>query len=137
MSFMARAKFFLDTRRSKPGSLSVLKVAISHHDKTAYISLEARLLPEQWDSEHSSVVNHPDQKLLNIYINGVMQKVDRTIFILADSGNLATMTANDIKLEIERRIDPVKADEKTKAEQRKKLFATRFLAFANSKKTST
>jgi AraC-like DNA-binding protein len=93
MSFMARAKFFLDTRRSKPGSLSVLKVAISHHDKTAYISLEARLLPEQWDSEHSSVVNHPDQKLLNIYINGVMQKVDRTIFILADSGNLATMTA--------------------------------------------
>ena len=75
---MARAKFFLDTRRAKLGSPSVLKVAIGHREKTAYISLEARLLPEQWDSDHSLVVNHPDQKLLNIYISGVMQKVDRT-----------------------------------------------------------
>ena len=76
---------------------------------------------------------HPDQKLLNIYISGVMQKVDRTIYILADSGELPSMTANDIKLEIERRVDPVKAEEKTKAEQRKNLFAARFLNFAESR----
>ena len=106
MNFMAKAKFFLDTRRSKPGSPSVLKVAIGHRDKTAYISLTARLLPEQWDADHSLVVNHHEQQLLNIYIMGVMQQVERTIFILADNGGLQSMTANDIKLEIERKLNP-------------------------------
>ena len=131
--FMAKAKFFLDTRRTKPGAPSVLKVAISQRTKTAYLSLSARLFPNQWDDEHSMVVNHPEQQLLNLYIGGVMQKVDRTIYILADSGELPSMTANDIKLEIERRVDPVKAEEKTKAEQRKNLFAARFLNFAKSR----
>ena len=134
---MAKAKFFLDTRRTKPGSPSVLKVAIGHRDKTAYISLTVRLLAEQWDADRSIVVNHNEQQLLNLYINGVMQQVDRTIFILADDGRLKSMTANDIKLEIERKLNPEKVEEREQAERRKKLFVTRYLAFANSKKGST
>ena len=137
MNFMAKAKFFLDTRRSKPGSPSVLKVAIGHRDKTSYISLTARLLPEQWDAEHSLVINHPEQQLLNIYIMGVMQQVDRTIFILADNGSLQSMTANDIKLEIERKLNPEKVEEMEQKQRSKNLFAARYLKFTESKIGST
>ncbi len=134
---MARTKFFLDTRRTKPGSPSVLKVAIGHRDKTSYISTDARLLPTQWDCGQSMVVNHPEQKVLNLYLMGIMQQVERTIFILADAGSLQSMTANDIKLEIERKLNPSKVEAKEQAERRKNLFVRRYLAFADSKKPST
>ena len=135
--FMAKAKFFLDTRRTKPGAPSVLKVAISQRTKTAYLSLSARLFPNQWDDEHSMVVNHPEQQLLNLYIGGVKQQVDRTIFILADNGGLQSMTAIDIKTEIERKLNPEKVEEREQKERRAKLFAARFKRFAESKKAST
>lgn len=134
---MAKVKFFLDTRRTKPGYPSVLKVAISHHDKTAYISLEARLMPEQWDATNSLVINHPEQHVLNIYIGGVKQRVERTIFILADNGGLQSMSANDIKLEIERILNPSKIEENERKQRSKKLFTHRFKKFAESKKEST
>ena len=134
---MAKAKFFLDTRRTKQGSPSVLKVAIGHRDKTAYISLTAKLLPEQWDAEHSLVINHPEQQLLNIYIMGVMQKVERTLYILADEGELPAMTANDIKLEIEKRINPEKVERQEAIKRERNTFLARLLKFANSKKEST
>ncbi len=134
---MAKAKFFLDTRRTKPGSPSVLKVAIGHRDKTAYISLEARLLPEQWDAANSLVVNHPEQHVLNIYIGGIKQRVERTLFILADNGSLQGMSANDIKLEIERSLNPSKVEAKEHKQRNKRLFAVRFKRFAETKKTST
>ncbi len=134
---MAKAKFFLDTRRTKPGAPSVLKVAIGHRDKTAYISLDARLLPEQWDDAHSLVVGHPDAALLNVYIAGIKQRVDRAILYLADTNGLQTMTANDIKREVERTINPAKVEEKEQKQRSKNLFAARFLAFANSKIKST
>ena len=134
---MATSKFFLDTRRAKPGSPSVLKVAIGHRRKTAYISTDAKLYPSQWDSEHSRAVNHPEEKVLNLYLQGVMQQVERTFFILADAGKLQSMTVIDIKNEIERKINPQKAEAKENAERKKNLFASRFLAFAESKKKST
>lgn len=135
--FMAKAKFFLDTRRTKPGSPSVLKVAIGHRDKTAYISLTVRLFPNQWDARHSKVVKHPEQQLLNIYVGGVKQQVDRTFFILADNGRLQTMTANEIKTEIERKLNPEKVEAREQKELKAKLFAARFKQFAESKKAST
>ena len=46
-----------------------------------------------------------------------------TIFLLADSGNLLSMSANEIKLEVERRLNPEKAAEKEEAEKRKKTEA--------------
>lgn len=134
---MAKVKFFLDTRRKKQGTPCVLKVAIGHHDATAYISLETKLLPEQWDAVQSKVVNHPEERLLNIYILGVMQQVQRTILWLADSGELQSVSANDIKIEAERRIYPDKVKAKEEAEKRKKLFVNRFLAFAESRSKST
>ena len=132
MCFMANSRFFLDTRRVKPGSPANLKVAIAHLKKTAYIPLKAKLFPEQWDTTRSVVVNHPEEKLLNLYISSVKQQVDRTIILLADSGVLKSMDVVDIKQEVERRLDPEKAEEKAQSQKHKGQFASRFLAFADA-----
>lgn len=134
---MAKAKFFLDTRRTKPGSPSILKVAIGHGDKTSYISLPAKLFPNQWDEDKKKVVNHPDAELLNIHIEDAMQQVKRVIFIITDNGQIHSMTANDIKDEAERRINPLKAEKKEEEQKKKRLFAIRYLKFSESKKDST
>lgn len=134
---MATAKFFLDKRRVKKGSPSVLKVAICHHAKTSYISTSVKLLPNQWDESKSKVVHHPEEKLLNLYLSGVMQKVQRTFLILAEDGHLTSMSSIEIKECIEAKLNPEKAEKKQQENERKKLFAVRFVNFAKSKKTST
>lgn len=134
---MATTKFFLDTRRAKPGSPSVLKVVINHRNTRSYVSLDAKLLPEQWDAEHSRVINHPNERLLNLYVIRVSEVVERTILILTDEGRMPGLVADDIKKEIERKLNPEKAEKKAQIQERKNLFVTKFLAFAESKSKST
>lgn len=83
------------------------------------------------------VINHPQQQLLNVYLSGVMQKVERTIIYLADSSQLASMTVSEIKTEVERVLNPTKVEKKEKADQEKKMFVSWFLKVANSKSKST
>lgn len=133
---MANTRFYLDERKQSVNG-SVLKIAIAHKGKTALISLEAKLLPSQWDSSRSKVINHPDQQLLNLYVSGIKQKVDTIIFMLAHSGRLNSMTASDIKANIERELKPEQAEAEKQAKRRERLFATRFKRFGESKKEST
>lgn len=130
---MANTRFFLDERGSKAGSPCVLKVAIAHKQKTAYLSLSAKLLPSQWDNAKMRVVNHPDQMLLNVYVSGIKQQVDTLLLELARDGKLDSMTAAQIKAHCELALNP----EKAAAERKKNLFVTRFLKFAESKRAST
>ena len=134
---MAKTSFYLDTRRTKPGCPSVLKVSINHRNTRAYVSLNAKLLPSQWDSAHWRVVNHPNKKVLNHHAMMVWQQVEQTILILTIDGRLSGMSARDIKHEFELRFYPEKAEAKRRSEESKTLFAHRFLAFSRNKKKST
>lgn len=130
---MANTRFYLDERGGKNDKPRVLKIAIAHKHKASYISLNVKILPDQWDSKKLRVVNHPDQMLMNVYISGVKQKIDTMLLTLANDGKLDDMTANDLKLYAQIQLDP----EKAKEERNKKLFAYRYLRFAESKKDST
>ena len=134
---MATTSFFHDTRRAKPGCASVLKMAIAHNCTRSYVSLDAKLLPNQWDEVHSQVINHPNKQVLNLYLIKVKQQIDRTILFLTEEGRLQGMTANDIRDEIERKLKPEKIEKKEKAEKDKKKFAAWFLKVADSKSKST
>ena len=134
---MATTKFYLDERRSNGDKPCVLKISIAHRNGSALLSLNTKILPSQWDNKKMRVVNHPNQMLINVYITGVKQQVDRTILLLADSGVLASMSATDIKTYISSQLYPEKAQAKEEAKKRKSLFANRFLSFAESKKRST
>ena len=94
-------------------------------------------MPNQWDQKRSRVIKHPNAEWFNVYVSEVEQHVNRTILILTSDKRLQSMTANDIRDEIERRINPEKVEKKQKVDQRKNLFVTRFLKFAESKKPST
>ncbi|MBQ5466929.1 MAG: recombinase, partial [Muribaculaceae bacterium] len=81
---MANTRFYLDERGGKNDKPRVLKIAIAHKHKASYISLNVKILPDQWDSKKLRVVNHPDQMLMNVYISGVKQKIDTMLLTLAN-----------------------------------------------------
>ena len=135
--FMATSRFYFDPRRVKAGTPAVLRIAIAHQHKTTYVTLETKLLPNQWDSKKEKVVNHPEAMRLNVYINGVKTIVDRTLIALADSGKLASMSVIDIRSAVEERLNPDATEAKREKKRKENLFATRFLKFADSKKEST
>ena len=134
---MANTRLFLDMRRAKEGEPSVLKVAIAHHKQTAYISLDVRLLPHQWDSNKAVVINHQDEKYLNIRILSLKLQIDRILLLLSDGRGLAQMTASQLRSQVEDELYPDKAEQKKREKEKANSFAVRFLKYADSQKEST
>lgn len=129
---MARTKLYLDTRAVKDGKPAPLKIAINKKSKTALISLNVLLLPNQWDKRSGKVINHPNRLFLNNYITRRMLDIDTLVLKLAESGEIANMSALDIKNYILQQLSPEKQED-----SKERLFAKRFLKFAESKKEST
>lgn len=134
---MANTRFFLDERGAKPGKPSVLKVAIAHKKKTALVSLDARILPNQWDKKKLRIINHPDQLLMNVYITTVKQQIDSSLLTLANDGKLDSMTISDIKTFIDDRLHPERIEAREKAKAKANSLLARFLKYADSRKPST
>lgn len=134
---MANTRFFLDERSAKPGKPSVLKVAIAHKRRTALVSLDAKIFPNQWDRNKMRVVNHPDQLQMNVYITTLKQQIDRSILFLANEGKLASMSVSEIKTFIDDRLHPERLEAKEEMKRKANSFVTRFLKFADSKTPST
>ena len=131
---MVSTKFYLDTRRTKAGSVSPLKIAITQSRKVAYITLDVRLTSSQWDSVKEKILNHPDAFILNTYINEEKQKIDSILINLNRDGILNGLNATQIKDKILESMNPAKFQE---PEIPVSLFLPRFLAFIEPKKEST
>lgn len=129
---MARTKLYLDTRAVKDGKPAPLKVAINKKSKTALISLNVFLLPNQWDKKAGKVVNHPNRLFLNNYIAKRRIDIDTLLLKLIESGEIANMSALDIKNHIIYQLSPEREED-----GKERLFTHRFLKFAGTKKEST
>lgn len=128
---MANTRFFLDKRNAKDGRPCVLKIAIAQKKKTAYISLDAKLIPgEQWDETKEKIVNHPDKQVLNTYIARVKSQIDSLIIRWTNDGTLGNMTASEIKDACMEELDP----DKKKAKEDKTTFLYRFKMYAERMK---
>ena len=134
---MANTRFYLDVRCAKPNTARVLKIAIAHKGQSLLISLNVKLLPNQWDIKKMRVVNHPDQMLTNVYISGIKQQVDTYILELANEGRLGEMTTVELRNHIQDKLNPEKAEQKEREERKKRLFMYRLKRFAESKSAST
>ena len=108
---MVSTKFYLDTRRTKAGSVSPLKIAITQSRKVAYITLDVRLTSSQWDSVKEKILNHPDAFILNTYINEEKQKIDSILINLNLDGILTGLNATKIKDKILESLNPAKYPE--------------------------
>lgn len=124
---MANTRFFLDTRNSKGDKPCVLKIAIAQKKKTAYISLDVKLIPgKQWDEEKCRIIDHPDKMVLNTYINRVKSQVDCLIVRWTNEGVINSMSASEIKDSCMEELDP----DKKKAKEDQTTFYYRFNRYA-------
>lgn len=127
---MANTRFYLDERRTKPGCPSVLKVAIAHKGSSAFISMDVKLMPNQWDESSQKIVNHPERLVLNTYIQEVKVKVDAVIIALMRESNINGFTAAQIKARCIEELDP----DRKKAKEDKTTFLYRFMKYAERMK---
>lgn len=128
---MANTRFFLDTRNAKEGKPCVLKIAIAHKKKTAYISLDAKLVPStQWDAEKEKVINHPDKLVLTTYINRVKNQIDSLIVRWTNDGEINSLSATEIKDRCMEELDP----DRKKAKEDQTTFLYRFKKYAERMK---
>ena len=134
---MANTRFYLDARGAKSNTPRVLKIAIAHKGNSSLISLPVKLLPNQWDNKKQRVINHSDQMLVNVYISGIKQQIDTMLLTLANEGRLGNMQPTELKVYIDSKLNPEKAEAKENEVRKTKLFATRFKKFAESKSKST
>ena len=123
---MATTKLYLDTRAVKRGQPAPLKVRITKHGVGAFLPLDIRILPSQWDKEHGRVIDNPNKVALNSYIQTQKQKIDNILLSLTAEGKLTKMTALQIKDEIAKKLDPQVEDFS--------LFYNRFKLFMETKK---
>jgi len=134
---MANTRLFFDERKASSGKPGVLKVAIAHMRRTALISLDVKIFPNQWDKKKLRVVNHPDRLQMNVYITTIKQQIDSSLLTLANEGRLMSMSVSEIKTFIDDRLHPERLEAKQAAKRKANSFVSRFLRFADSKKPST
>ena len=124
---MATTKLYLDTRAVSAGEAAPLKISLTKHGKTALYSLDIRLLPSQWDNHRQVILNHPNKLRLNNFIRNRKTEFDNYLMQLTDAGELALMTATQIKNRIAGLINPDDAPESAD------LFLARYRSFADTR----
>lgn len=107
---MATTKLYLDTRATKRGEPAPLKVKITKHGQGAFIPLDLRIFPSQWDAEHGRVKDNPNKVALNSYIQNQKQKIDNLLLQLTADGELTKLTSVQIKNIITDRLNPKSED---------------------------
>ena len=123
---MITTKLWLDTRSPNAEMTFPLKLCLTKHGKATYISMNVKLFPEQWDKIKLKVIDHPNKKHLNSYLENRKTEIDNTLRELAIAGRLKNLTIIQVKNLLLDTIDP-KVDESN-------LFLARFTAYMNSRK---
>ncbi len=95
---MATTKFYLDCRRASEKTHN-LRINICQHTKTAAYPLGIKLERHQWEPKTLSIINHPEAKFWNNYINKRKVEIDTLILKLEDEDaqKLAAMSATEIR----------------------------------------
>lgn len=124
---MAKIKLYLDTRNSKRGEESPLKLAIRNKNTSSFIGLGISLLPSQWDARTEKVISHPRRASYNAYISQRRLDAQDIILELMRNGKIDSMSASDIKKHIEKTLSP------NEEEEQKGTLVDSFLKFISEK----
>lgn len=116
---------FLDKRAVKQGCEAPLKIGINRYSSSAYISLGKKILPSQWDSKKERIKNRADKNFLQSYIDYQKNIVSNLILDLIKKGELAQLTATQIKNKVISILDPDPRQQNS--------FYDRFISYADSR----
>lgn len=105
---MINLKFYLDKRHlkgdeSRPASV---KVVVTRNRTTSLITTSVSVLPSQWDSSKSVVVNHPNERRLNLHLSKFFISIQNIVLDMEDNGIAAGMSATQVKNYIMSLIQP-------------------------------
>lgn len=116
---------YLDKRSAKRGDEAPLKIGINKQGSSAYINLGVKILPTQWDSSKERIKNRPDKSTLQSYIDNQKSSASNIILDLLKKGELAKLTATQIKNKVVEIMEPTAATANS--------FYSRYLAYAESR----
>lgn len=122
---MTSTRYYLDRRHKEASRPQPLKLCITKKGASAYIPVDVSLLPSQWNSTTQKVVDHPNRRNINAYLESRKATIDGLIMELTTAGKLAGKTAVQIKDIVMERLDP-DADADS-------LFAHRFKVYGASR----
>ena len=97
LNAMAKVNFFHDTRSG--ANQFPLKLRIAHKGKTALVSIDVKVSPEQWNGKE--IIDHEDADKLNEYIKTKKALAESAIMKFGLTNNLDKLSANDIKTIVE------------------------------------
>ena len=117
---------YLDKRSSKRGEEAPLKVGINKQGSSAYINLGKKIYPTQWDAQKERVKNRPDKASVQSYIDTQKNTISNIIMDLANKGELAKLTATQVKNKVVSILEPTAATANG--------FYSRFTAYAENRK---
>lgn len=123
---MTSTRYYLDRRHKEASRPQPLKLCITKKGASAYIPVDVTLLQSQWDSTRQRVIDHPNRRGINAYLESRKATIDGLIMELTTAGKLAGKTAVQIKDIVLERLDP-EADSAN-------LFAVRFKAYGESRR---
>lgn len=123
---MITTRYYLDPRGKEPGKPQPLKLCLTKKGAAAYIPVDVSLLPSQWNAKAQKVIDHPNKRSINTYLENRKTEIDNLIMSLTISGKLAGLSSVQIKNIIMEQIDP-EADAA-------KLFCNRFEAYGRSRR---
>lgn len=111
---MATLSIILDTRSSDKQGLNSLKLAISHSGARAYITLNYRIKPSQWDKAAQRVTNHPQRQQLNSILTQTLLNAQTAMLQIQSSGGLRRLSAFELKNKIQQILNPTQNSESNK-----------------------
>ena len=122
---MAKVKFYLDARGLDDKKPAPLKIKITSKGVGAYIPLDVRILPSQWNDGRERIVSHPQEKSLNLYIRKKLLEVEEIVRELPEG-----MTGKQM-------VERVKIMLNTDSEQYKNenLFESVYVQYTNSRRS--
>lgn len=123
---MTTVHLYLDKRSIKRGQEAPLKIGINKHGSSAYISLNLRIYPSQWDAGKERVKDHPNKKAIQNYIDTQRNKVTNIVMDLTKDGKLAKLTATQVKNKVLEILEPSVTTSNS--------FYNRYIYYANSRK---
>lgn len=123
---MITTRIWLDQRAVQRGCPAPLKLCIVRQGRAAYIPLDIKVSSSQWDKKQQKVLDHPNKRSINSFLENRKTEIDNIIRELTVKGKLKNLTITQIKNEILDVIDP-KVDGSN-------LFIARFTAYMEKAK---
>lgn len=94
---MATLKYYLDTRATKAGKPSPIRLAIRIYNTCAFLTTDIRVLPSEWNAALGKVVAHRRRQFYNDFLEQYRMQVLNFMFDLKLKGELYTLTARQIR----------------------------------------